>query len=650
MSKKAIGIDLGTGNSCVAIVENGEVNVIANNEGRKTTPSVVFLKEGEDRKIGDPAKRGMVMNPKNTVSFVKRLMGTPYDNKDVQTMVKSASYKIVNDANKPKIEIDNKKYTPEEISSMILAKMKEIADAYTGTDIKDVVITCPAWFDDNQRQSTKLAGELVGLNVLRIINEPTAAILASDIDVKSGDKNIMVCDFGCGTLDFSVAECSDGMVEIKASYGDTFLGGKDVDDALTNYIIDEFKKDKGIDLAKDPMALARIQEAAEKAKCELSSTVSTDINLPYITVADGVPQMLVMTITRATMDKLIKPLIDRVISCAHEALNKAELSASDLNEILLVGGSCRIIALQDALTQEFGVKLNKTADFDEAVARGAAIQANILVGNTSEDDVVLLDVTPISLGIETMGEVMTKLIDANTTIPTKKTQIFSTAVDNQPGVQIKVLQGERPMSADNKMVGMFNLEGIAPAPKGVPQIEVTFDIDANGILTVSAKDLGTGKDQSITINNSNSLSQEEIDKIKADAEKYKEEDAKKKENIDKVNQAETYSYQVEQTLKDEKFADKFTEEQKTQITELNEKLAEALKDRSNVEAIDAARAELDKIWSPIIQKIYEEAAKEANASQAAQDFANNAGGANPFADGMADMFNGAAGANPFTKA
>jgi molecular chaperone DnaK len=647
MSKKKVcGIDLGTGFSAVAIIdETGKQKVIENAEGRKTTPSVVYLKDGE-RKIGDSAKRGMVMNPKNTVSFIKRFMGAEWNDADVQKMLSMVTYEVINKNGKPYVKIDDKEYSPVEISSMILSAMKKTAEDYYGEEVKDAVITCPAWFNDAQRQATKLAGETIGLNVLRIINEPTAAILASDIKIEGDNsKIILVNDLGCGTEDVSICEVSDGMVEVLASYGDVFLGGQNYDNALADYICNEFKKEKGIDLKKDQMAWARIIEAAEKAKCELSSTTSTEVNLPYITVADGVPQMLVQTITRAKFEQITKDLTDKVVECAREALKKAGKNKSDINEILLVGGSSRMPSVQEALTKEFGAPLNKTANFDEAVALGAVKQAKS-IANPEEGDTVLLDVTPISLGIETMGEVMTTIIPANTTIPTEKKQIFSTAVDNQPGVQIKVLQGERPMANDNKMVGMFNLDGIAPAPRGVPQIEVSFNIDANGILTVSAKDLGTGKDQSITINNSNSLTEEEIKRMKEDAEKYAEEDKKKKEQIEKINECETYNYSVETTLRDDKYSSKFTEDEKKNIEEKKQKLDEALKDRSNIDAIIDAKNELEKVFRPVISKIYEDIAKENGANNQGQagadmfnQFTGNTGG-NPFADGMKDMFNG----------
>lgn len=628
-NKHVFGVDLGTGFSACAVIEMNKPIVKENNEGSRTTPSVVFIK-GDERKVGGSAKRGLVMNGKNTVSFVKRFMGADYNDPDVQHMIKNATYDVVNKNGKPYIKIDGKEYSPEEISSFILTEMKKIAESYYGEEVKDVVITCPAWFNDHQRQSTKLAGELAGLNVLRIINEPTAAILSSNIDIKNGDKTIMVADWGCGTLDFSICEVSEGMVEVLASHGDVFLGGADVDNAIVDWLADEFKKDHAnIDLRKDPMALARLVESAEKAKIELSTATTTEINLPYITVLDGVPQMLVTTLTRAKLEAMIAPIIDKVIKCAKEALNKAEKNASDIDEILLVGGSCRIPALQEALTKAFNRPLNKGANLDEAVALGAAIQANTLAGNV-EDAVLLLDVTPISLGIETMGNVMTTLIPANTTIPTSKKQIFSTAVDNQPGVGIVVLQGERPMSADNKTIGRFELDGIAPAPRGVPQIEVTFDIDANGILSVSAKDLATNKEQHITINNSNSLSDEEIERIKADAEKFKAEDEKKKKDLEDLNAAEGYMYSVKQTLENENFKEKFTEDEKNSINEKMEVLKKALEDRSNVEGVKTAKDELEKVFQPIITKIYEAAApKSEDGNTQSNPFGDAFNGATP---------------------
>lgn len=628
-NKHVFGVDLGTGFSACAVIEMNKPIVKENNEGSRTTPSVVFIK-GDERKVGGSAKRGLVMNGKNTVSFVKRFMGADFNDPDVQHMIKNATYDVVNKNGKPYIKIDGKEYSPEEISSFILTEMKKIAESYYGEEVKDVVITCPAWFNDHQRQSTKLAGELAGLNVLRIINEPTAAILSSNIDIKNGEKTIMVADWGCGTLDFSICEVSEGMVEVLASHGDVFLGGADVDNAIVDWLADEFKKDHAnIDLRKDPMALARLVESAEKAKIELSTATTTEINLPYITVLDGVPQMLVTTLTRAKLEAMIAPIIDKVIKCAKEALTKAGKSASDIDEILLVGGSCRIPALQEALTKTFNRPLNKGANLDEAVALGAAIQANTLAGNV-EDAVLLLDVTPISLGIETMGNVMTTLIPANTTIPTSKKQIFSTAVDNQPGVGIVVLQGERPMSADNKTIGRFELDGIAPAPRGVPQIEVTFDIDANGILSVSAKDLATNKEQHITINNSNSLSDEEIERIKADAEKFKAEDEKKKKDLEDLNAAEGYMYSVKQTLENENFKEKFTEDEKNSINEKMEVLKKSLEDRSNVEGVKTAKDELEKVFQPIITKIYEAAApKPEDGNTQSNPFGDAFNGATP---------------------
>ena len=627
------GIDLGTGFSACAVIENGKAQVIANGEGHRTTPSVVFIK-GNERKVGASAKRGMVMNPKNTVSFVKRFMGADWTDSDVQKMLSMVTYDVVNNNGKPYIKIDDKEYSPEEISSFILSEIAKIASDYYGEEVKKVVITVPAWFNDIQRNATKLAGELAGLEVLRIINEPTAAILSSDIDTAKGDRIVMVADYGCGTLDFSICEVSEGMIEVLASDGDVFLGGQNYDNAIVDWMAEEFMKDhSGIDLRKDPMAYARIVEAAEKAKCELSSSSQTEINLPYITVQDGVPQMLVMTLTRAKFESLVADLNKQVVEIAKRALNKAGKTAADINDILLVGGSCRIPSVQEALKNAFGDKLNKTANFDEAVALGAATQAKS-IANPTEDDVLLLDVTPITLGIEVNGNMMGKLIEANTTIPAKKSQIFTTAVDNQPGVSIVVLQGERPMSRDNKIIGQFQLDGIAPAPRGVPQIEVTFDIDANGILNVSAKDLGTQKEQHITIENSNSLSQDEIDRIKKEAEDHKAEDEAKKAEMDKKNSAEGYIYSVERSLNDENLKDKFTEDEKKQLEDLVKEGKEAINANDNTKMFEK-KDELEKVYSPIISRIYKEnMPKDANG--------------NPQVDpNMFSQMFGGTGANPF---
>ena len=604
MSNKVFGIDLGTGFSSCAVIENGKAQVIANAEGSRTTPSVVFIK-GDERKVGSSAKRGMVMNPKNTVSFVKRFMGAEWQDADVQKMLSMVTYEVVNKNGKPYIKIDGKEYSPEEISSYILVEMQKIAADYYGEDVKKVVITVPAWFNDVQRNATKLAGELAGLEVLRIINEPTAAILSSDIDTSKGNRIVMVADYGCGTLDFSICEISDGVIEVLASDGDVFLGGQNYDNVIVDHLAEEFMKDHpGVDLRKDPMAYARLVEAAEKAKCELSTSMQTEVNLPYITVQDGVPQMLVQTITRAKFESMVSDLNSKVVEIAKRALNKAGKTSSDIDDILLVGGSCRIPSVQEALKNAFGDKLNKTANFDEAVALGAAIQAKTIV-NPEEDDVLLLDVTPISLGIEVNGNMFGKLVEANTTIPCKKSQIFTTAVDNQPAVSIVVLQGERPMSKDNKQIGIFNLDGIAPAPRGIPQIEVTFDIDANGILNVSAKDLGTQKEQHITINNSNSLSQEEIDRIKKEAEEHKAEDDKKKAELDKKNEAEGYIYSVEKSLNDENISSKMSEEDKSTLETLVKEAKEAI-DAKDDDKMFAKKDELEKVFGPIITKIYQE--------------------------------------------
>ncbi len=609
MSNKVFGIDLGTGFSAVAVIEGGQPKVISNAEGSRTTPSVVFLgtnKEGVfERKIGNAAKRGMVMNPKNTVSFIKRFMGAEYTDSDVQKMLTMITYEVVNKGNKPYIRIEGKDYSAEEISSYILADLAKVASDYYGEEVKDCVITVPAWFNDIQRKATKLAGELAGLNVHRIINEPTAAILAAGMDKEDKDRLILVNDLGCGTEDVSICDVSKGIVEVLASDGDVFLGGQNYDNEIVNWMADEFLKDHpGIDLRKDPMAYARLIEAAEKAKCELSTATQTEINLPYITVQDGVPQMLVMTLTRAKFEQMTKKYTDKVIEIAKRALEKAGKNSSDITDILLVGGSSRMPQVQEALKNTFGDKLNKSSNFDEAVALGAAIQAKAIV-NPEESDTLLLDVTPITLGIEVNGNMMGKLIEANTTIPAKKSQIFTTAVDNQPGVSIVVLQGERPMSRDNKVIGTFQLDGIMPAPRGVPQIEVTFDIDANGTLTVTAVDKATNKEQHITISDSNSLSQDEIDRIKKEAEEHKAEDEKKKAEMDKKNDAERYVYSVEKSLNDENIKDKFTSDERKQLEDLVKDAKEAI-DANDNDKLYSKKDELEKVFAPIMTRIYQE--------------------------------------------
>ena len=636
MSNKVFGIDLGTGFSACAVIEGSKPVVIANAEGHRTTPSVVYIK-GDERKVGNAAKRGMVMNPKNTVSFVKRFMGAEWNDADVQKMLTMVTYNVVNKNGKPYIKIDNKEYSPEEISSYILTEMAKVASDYYGEEVKKVVITVPAWFNDVQRKATKLAGELAGLEVLRIINEPTAAILSSDIDTTKGDRTVMVVDYGCGTLDFSICECSDGMIEVLASDGDVFLGGQTYDNKIVDWMADEFMKDHPtIDLRKDQMAYARLVEAAEKAKCELSTASSTEINLPYITVLDGAPQMLVLTLTKAKFESLVSDLNSRVIELAKRALNKANKSSSEIDDILLVGGSCRIPSVQEALKNNFGDKLNKTANFDEAVALGAAKQAKAIV-NPEDTDTLLLDVTPITLGIEVNGNMMGKLIEANTTIPCKKSQVFTTAVDNQPAVSIVVLQGERPMSKDNKQIGVFNLDGILPAPAHVPQIEVTFDIDANGTLTVSAKDLGTQKEQHITINDSNSLSQDEIDRIKKEAEEHKAEDAAKKEEMDKKNAAEGYIYTVAKSLEDENLKSKFTDDERKQLEDIIKDAKAAIEAKDDTKMF-AKKDELEKVYKPIITRIYQENAPKNGNGQAdpnvIDQFNNMFGGAGGFAQGF----------------
>lgn len=602
---KVIGIDLGSTLSEVAVVEGGKPVIIVNEEGGRTTPSVVSLK-GDERKVGASAKRQEITSPKETINLIKRFMGGTYD--EVKDSISHVQYEVKNVNGYPKIVVEGREYTPEEISAMILTKMKATAEAYLGEPVKDAIITVPAFFGNEAREATKKAGEIAGLNVLRIIAEPTAAILASGIDMEKGGK-YMVVDYGGSTLDFSVADISDKVVEILSSYGDVYCGGSDLDKIVSDWIVSEFKKDSGIDLSKDALAMSRIIEAAEKAKVELSNTTSTEINLPYITAVDGQPQHLRQTITKAKFEELIDKEIGKVINCGKEAIKKAKISAKDLNGILLVGGSTRIPYVQERLEKEFGVSLIKTANPDEAVALGAAVQGSILAGENSTD-ILLLDVTPLNLGIETLGGVMTTLIEANTTIPAKKSQVFSTAEDNQPAVTINILQGNRTMARDNKQIGLFNLDGIAPAPRGIPQIEVEFNIDSNGILSVKATDKATGKDQHITIQAKGGLSDEDIERMKKDAEEHAESDKKAKEEADKVNAAESTAFQIEKSM--EELGDKVTEEEKAEIKPLIEELRNAANER-NVEKIDTAQKALQEKWFPIMTKIYQAQQQESQA-------------------------------------
>ena len=599
---KIIGIDLGTTNSCVAVFEGNEPVVITNSEGKRTTPSVVGFVEGGERKVGDPAKRQAITNPKKTVYSIKRFMGETYDQSRKEA--ERVPFTVVNEGGYPRVQIDDRKYTPQEISAMVLQKMKKTAEDYLGQEVTDAVITVPAYFSDSQRQATKEAGAIAGLNVRRIVNEPTAAALAYGVDKSNKDMKIAVFDLGGGTFDISILEFGGGVFEVLSTNGDTHLGGDDFDQVIIDWLVNGFKADEGIDLSKDPMAMQRLKEAAEKAKIELSSTTSTEINLPYITAEGGVPKHLVKTLTRSQFEQLAHELIQNCLVPCQNAIRDAKLSTSDIDEVILVGGSSRIPAVQILVKNYFGKEPSKGVNPDEVVAVGAAIQGAILNKESGVGDIVLLDVTPLTLGIETMGGVMTKLIEANTTIPCKKSEVFSTAADNQTEVTIHVLQGERPMAAQNKSIGQFNLTGIAPARRGVPQIEVTFDIDANGILNVSAKDKATGKEQSIRIEASSGLSDDEIKRMKAEAEQNAENDKKERERIDKLNQADSMIFTTENFLKDN--GDKIPADQKPAIEEALSKLKDAHKS-GDVAAIDTAINNLNTIMQAASQQMYQQA-------------------------------------------
>ena len=615
---KIIGIDLGTTNSCVSVMEGGEPVVIANDEGRRTTPSVVaFLKNGE-RKVGDPAKRQAITNPENTISSVKRFMGRRFN--EVTSELSLASYKVVKgDNDTVRVQIEDRMYTPQEISAMVLQKMKKTAEDYLGAEVTDAVITVPAYFNDAQRQATKEAGEIAGLNVRRIVNEPTAAALAYGLDKKNVEQKIAMFDLGGGTFDISVLDLGDGVFEVKSTNGDTHLGGDDFDKVIMDFLADEFKNQEAIDLRKDPMALQRLKEAAEKAKVELSSSSETEINLPYITAVDGVPKHLVLKLTRAKFESLADDLFARCLKPCEAALKDAGYTTSQIDEVILVGGSSRIPKVQEIVEKFFGKKPNRSVNPDEVVAIGAGIQGGVLTGDVK--DVLLLDVTPLNLGIETMGGVMTTMIASNTTIPTKKTEIYSTASDNQPGVQIHVIQGERPMAAQNKSLGMFNLDGIPPAPRGVPQIEVTFDIDANGILNVSAKDTGTGKEQKIRIEAGSGLTKEEIEKMKAEAKANEASDKIEKERVEKLNEADSLIFQTEKQLKE--FGDKIPADKKAPIESALETLKVAHQ-AQDITQVNAALEAMNAAWTAASEDIYK--AQQEGGAAAGPDAGAQSGG------------------------
>ena len=636
---KIIGIDLGSTASEVAIMENGSPIVLVNEEGGRLTPSIISFSNDGERKVGAAAKRQAITNPKGTVNLIKRFMGGTYD--EVKDNITHVQYDVVEKDKYPRVKIADREYTPEELSAMILTKMKQIAEDYLQEEVTEAVITVPAYFNDAQRDATKKAGEIAGLNVRRIVAEPTAAILASNIDMEKGGK-YMVVDYGGSTLDFSIADIADGVVEILASNGDVYCGGSDLDKIVAKHIVDEFKSAEGVDLSVDTMAMTRVMEAAEKAKMELSTAASTDINLPYITAVDGMPKHLTLTITKAKFEQLIDSEVSKVINLGREAIKKANISVNDLDGILLVGGSTRIPKVQDELTKAFNRPLLKNVNVDEVVALGAAVQASILAGE--RNDILLLDVTPLSLGIDTMGGVMATIVEANTTIPCSRSQIFTTAVDNQPAVTIVVAQGNRPMTKDNKQIGLFNLDGIAPAMRGVPQIEVTFDIDANGILSVSAVDKATGKEQKITIESKSSLSEADIERMKKEAEMYAEDDKKAKEAVEKMNMADAFCFSVEKAVNE--FGDKVTDDEKTTITEKIEALKTAIKG-GNTDSVESAQKELETVWFPITERIYKSQTDVTNGTPDTNQFMSDLMGnskENPFGGAQFD-----ASKNPFAK-